>query len=575
MFKLLRFLMPYRFSIIAVLVLTFLQAMAQLLLPALMADIVDIGIINGDTRFIFQVGGLMLLVVAGGSLCMITASFLAAKASASFGRDLRNTFFAKIEEFSLQEFYKFGTASLITRTTNDITQIQQVSLMSMRMMVNAPLMCLGGIIMAIMEDRMLSLSLVVVIPLLAAIIFYIARKGIPLFKQMQVKIDRLNLVLRESLAGIRVIRAFNRTSYENRRFVKANADFMETAIKVNRIMSVLMPVMMLIMNLTTVAIIWLGGLRVAGGHMQVGSLMAFIQYVAQIMFSLVMVSMIFVMIPRASASAERINEILDSVPAIKDSYRVKPLNSSKGKIEFRNVTFKYPDAQNPVLQDITFSAGPGEVTALIGGTGAGKSTLVALIPRFYDVDSGQILVDGQDIREIPLDTLRSKIGYVPQNPVLFSASIAENIRLGKENATEEEIRQAARIAQAAEFIDSMAEGYESVIAQGGRNLSGGQKQRLSIARALVRKPEIYIFDDSFSALDFKTDARLRAALKRETAASTVLIVAQRVSTIIDADRIIVLDKGRVVGIGKHQELLKCCQVYREIVSSQLPGEETA
>lgn len=575
MLKLLRLLIPYRLSVAAVLVLTFLQAMAQLFLPALMADIVDTGIVNGDTGYIFRVGATMLLVVGIGSACMITASYLSAKVSAGFGRDLRDKVFTKIEGFSLQEFYGFGTASLITRTTNDITQVQHVSLMSMRMMVNAPLMCIGGIIMAISEDKKLSLILVVIIPVLTAIIAYTAQKGIPLFKVMQVKLDRLNLVLRESLTGIRVIRAFNRTEYEKKRFVNANADLTETAVRVNRIIAALMPVMMLVMNLTTVAIIWFGGIRIDNGNMQIGSLMAFIQYVMQIMFSLIMVSMMFVMIPRASASAVRINEVLDTEALILDPPIKNIPRDITGRIEFAEVSFSYPGAEEPVLSNISFTANPGEVTAIIGGTGSGKSALVGLIPRFYDVDSGRILIDGRDIREVPQEVLRSKIGYVPQTPVLFSASIDENIRYGREDASLIEVRHAADIAQASEFIEAMEAGYNSVIAQGGRNLSGGQKQRLSIARALVRKPEIYIFDDSFSALDFKTDARLRAALRKETENSTVLIVAQRVSTILDADRIIVLDKGQIVGIGRHKELIKSCQVYREIVSSQLTEEETA
>lgn len=575
MLKLLRFLIPYRVSVLVVLVLIFLQTMSQLYLPALMADIVDTGIIQGDTGYILEVGGLMLVVVALGSICMIGASFLSAKVSAGFGRDLRDQVFTKIEGYSLQEFYKIGTASLITRTTNDITQVQQVVLMFMRMMVSAPLMCIGGIIMAVSEDRRLSLILVVVIPFLASIIFFIAQKGVPLFKKMQVKLDKLNLVLREGLTGIRVIRAFNRAEYEKRRFVEANADLTETAIKVNKIMAALMPLMMFVMNLTTVAIIWFGGMRIDSGDMQVGSLMAFIQYVMQIMFSLIMVSMMFVMIPRASASAVRINEVLDIRSTILDPLEAKIPRNIRGQIEFENVTFSYPGAGQPVLNNISFSAGPGETTAVIGGTGSGKSTLVGLIPRLYDVDCGRILVDGLDVREMPQDFLRSIIGYVPQKPVLFSATIEENIRYGKEDATEDEIKHAANIAQADEFIDALEEGYNYSLAQGGSNISGGQKQRLSIARAIVRRPEIYIFDDSFSALDFKTDARLRAALKKETAASTVLIVAQRVSTIMYADRIIVLDRGQIAGIGSHKELLQKCQVYREIVSSQLSEEEIA
>lgn len=381
--------------------------------------------------------------------------------------------------------------------------------------------------------------------------------------------------MRESLTGIRVIRSFNRTAYESKRFDAANLDLTDTSIRVNKIMAFMMPIMMLVMNLSSVAIIWFGGLRIDAGQMQVGDLMAFLQYAMQIMFSLVMVSMMFVMVPRASASAVRINEVLDMVPEIKDADVAAAMSGQKGYVEFQNVSFSYPGAEQPAVRDITFSAKPGEVTAIIGGTGSGKSTLISLIPRFYDVDEGRVLVDGVDVREMKQEELRRKIGFVPQKAVLFSGTINDNIRYGKEDATDEEIRHAAEIAQASDFIAEMEHGYESVIAQGGTNVSGGQKQRLSIARALVRKPEIYIFDDSFSALDFKTDAKLRAALKQETREATVIIVAQRVSTVLDADRIIVMNESRIAGIGNHRELMETCDVYKEIVYSQLSEEEIA
>lgn len=575
MMKLFRFLYPYRISITIVLALIFLQALSDLYLPTLMADIVDTGIVKGDIPYILRIGGFMLLIAAIGMICSISASFLSAKISAGFGKLIRNRVFTHVENFSLQEFDRLGTSSLITRTTNDITQVQQVVTMMLRMMISAPMMCIGGIIMAVSKDAKLSLILVVVLPVIAAAIFAVVSKGMPLFKAMQVKLDKLNLVLREGLIGIRVIRSFNRIDHEKRRFDEANVDLTKTAVKVNRIMALLMPVMMLVLNFSSIAIIWFGSIRIDSGDMQVGSLMAFLQYAMQIMFSLIMVSMMFVMIPRASASAIRINEVLDMIPEIKDPVQIKHADSQRGCVEFRKVTFRYPGAEKCALTDISFSASPGEVTAIIGGTGSGKSTLISLIPRFYDINNGSILVDGVDIRDMSQESLRGKIGFVPQKAVLFSGTVAENIRYGKEEATDQEIRHAAEVAQATEFITGLKDGFDSVIAQGGANVSGGQKQRLSIARALVRRAEIYIFDDSFSALDFKTDANLRMALKEEITDSIVFIVAQRVSTVMDADRIIVLDEGRIAGIGNHRELMDTCEVYQEIVSSQLSEEEIA
>lgn len=562
--------------IAGVLFLVLLQSLSELYLPTLMADIVDTGIVKGDTGYIWKVGGFMLLVAAGGVVVSIWASSLSARISSGLGKIVRGKLFSQVEHFSLQEFDKIGTASLITRTTNDVTQVQQVLVMILRMMVMAPMMCIGGIIMAVSKDAQLSLVIIAIIPILVGTIFLIARKGIPLFRVMQTKLDKLNLVLRESLTGIRVIRSFNRVEYEQDRFAEANGDVTNTAIRANQIMAAMMPAMMLILNFSSIAIIWFGGLRIEGGGMEVGDLMAFIQYAMQIMFSLIMVSMMFVMVPRASASAVRINEVLDMVPEIKDAERTRqPSPARKGYIRFENVSFSYPGAEAPAVDGVSFEAGPGEVTAIIGGTGSGKSTLVSLIPRFYDLSGGKLYVDDVDVRELSQEELRSKIGFVPQKAVLFTGTVAENIRYGKETATDEEVQHAANVAQAADFISEMEKGYESVLAQGGKNVSGGQKQRLSIARALVRRPEIYIFDDSFSALDFKTDARLRAALKGETADATVLIVAQRVSTVMDADRIIVLEDGKIAGIGKHRELMDTCQVYQEIVYSQLSEEEIA
>ncbi|AVF28213.1 putative ABC transporter ATP-binding protein [Paenibacillus larvae subsp. larvae] len=575
MSKLFRYLKPYRLPIVFVLFVVFLQSLSDLYLPTLMSDIVDTGIVKGDTPYILKIGGFMLFVAAGGVLCAIVSSYLSSKISIGFGRDLRAKVFSHVENFSLQEFDKIGTASLITRTTNDINQIQQVTTMILRMMISAPMMCIGGIIMALSKDAKLTLVLVAVLPILALSIFLVARKGVPLFKAMQKKLDKLNLVLRENLTGIRVIRSFNRGDHEAERFNEANLDLTYTAVRVNRIMASLMPIMMLILNFSTIAIVYFGSIRIENGGMHVGDLMAFIQYAMQIMFSVIMVSIIFVMIPRASASAARINEVLDMVPEIKDTENAKQTEGQRGYLEFQNVTFSYPGAEKPALYNISFSASPGETTAIIGGTGSGKSTLLSLIPRFYDIQEGRILVNGEDIRDLKQANLREKIGFIPQKAVLFTGTISDNIRYGKEDATGDEIRHAAEVAQATEFIANMKDGFDSMIAQGGNNVSGGQKQRLSIARALVRKPEIYVFDDSFSALDFKTDAKLREALKKETTESTVLIVAQRVSTVMDADRIIVLEEGKIAGIGTHQELMDTCPVYREIVSSQLSEEEIA
>ncbi|MGO4531108.1 ABC transporter ATP-binding protein [Paenibacillus sp. 2TAF8] len=575
MMKLFRMLKPYRIPIIFILALIFLQTMAELYLPTLMADIVNLGIVKGDVPYIWKIGGFMLLIAIGGTTCSIIASYLSSRTAGGFAKQLRSRVFRHVENFSLQEFDKLGTASLITRTTNDITQVQNVLTMMLRMMIMAPMMCIGGIFMAISQDAKLSTIFLVVLPVLAGAIALIGSKGFPLFKQIQKKLDRLNLVLREQLTGIRVVRSFNRGEHERVRFNGANTELRDASIKVNVLMATVMPVMMLVMNFSMIAILYFGGLRIDGGHMNIGSLIAFVQYAMQIMFSLIMVSMIFVMIPRASASAERINEVLDMQPDLYDPAQPGKMKSMQGTIEFDHVTFRYPGAENAALSDISFTARSGETTAIIGGTGSGKTTLLSLIPRFYDVTEGSVRVNGTDVREIRQEELRSKIGFVPQKAVLFTGTVADNIRQGKDDASMDEIVHAARTAQAENFISEMKEGYDSLIAQGGNNVSGGQKQRLSIARALVRRPEIYIFDDSFSALDFKTDAKLRAALKSETTEAAVLIVAQRVSTVMDADRILVMDEGQIVGSGTHKELLENNEVYREIVSSQLTEEEIA
>ncbi|MCI0182162.1 MAG: ABC transporter ATP-binding protein [Acidibacillus sp.] len=575
MLKLLRYLKPYRTAVTLVLVLIFLQSLSSLYLPYLMSNIVDVGVVKGDIPYIIKIGGFMLLVTIIGGICAIFAGLFASKASAGFGQILRSKVFTHVENFTLHEFDQIGTSSLIVRTNNDIMQVQQLVNMMLRMMVMAPLTAIGGIIMAVYTDAKLSLIIVVVMPVLGLAIYAVLGRGISLFRVMQEKVDILNRVLRENLTGIRVIRSFGRTPYELHRFDAANLDLTDTSVRVYKIMAALMPMMMLIINLSTLAILWFGGIRINDGAMQVGNLMAFIQYVMQIMFSVMMVSMMAFMIPRGQASAVRIHEVLQMVPEISDPISEKMTGETRGDIEFRDVTFSYPGAQEPALAHLSFHIHAGETTAIIGGTGSGKSTLIHLIPRFYDIDSGSILVDGVDVREMSQAHLRAKIGFVPQKAVLFSETIAQNIRYGNENSTDEEVRKAAEVAQAYEFIATMKNGFDSVIAQGGANVSGGQKQRLAIARALVRKAEVYIFDDSFSALDFKTDANLRAALKKEVAGATVILVAQRVSTVMDADRIIVLDDGKLAGIGTHKELMNSCSVYREIVESQLSEEEIA
>jgi ATP-binding cassette subfamily B protein len=575
MIRLYRFLSAFKLLIGLTLVLRLLQAIASLYLPNLMADIVDTGIVNKDVGYIERVGGLMVAVAFGSMLCALLATYLSSRTAVGFGRLVRLALFSRVESFSLRDFDRFGTATLITRTTNDITQVQFVTVMILGMMLSAPMMCIGGLVMALSLDRPLTLVLAVALPILIVLILLIARATIPLFQVMQVKLDRLNLVLREGLTGIRVVRAFNRIDHEQLRFEAANADLAQNAIRVNRILAFLLPALMLIMNGTSIAIIWFGAIRIDSGGMQVGSLIAFIQYAMQIMFSLLMVSMMFIMIPRAAAAATRINEVLDTAPDITDPAQPQAADRERGVVTFQHVTFRYPGAERPALDDISFSVAPGELTAIIGGTGAGKSTLLHLLLRFYDVDGGSIQVDGVDIRAMSQDTLRAKIGFVPQKSVLFTGTIAGNLRFGKEDASEETLVDAVATAQATDFVAGTDAGLSSWIAQGGANVSGGQKQRLAIARALVQHPEIYLLDDSYSALDFKTDARLRAALKKQTMDATVLVVAQRVATVMDADRILVLDEGRLVGMGRHRDLLRSCPVYREIVASQLSEEEIA
>ncbi|ELD8316454.1 ABC transporter ATP-binding protein [Listeria innocua] len=574
MMKLMKRLKPYWLSITAVLVLTFGQVIGQLFLPTLMSNIIDKGVVKGDTDYIWSTGMQMLLISFASVILSVIVVYLASRISMGFGKDLRDKIFTKVEDFSLQEFDKVGTSSLITRTTNDVVQIQNVLYMMMRLMVMAPIMLLGGIIMAVGRDAKLSLIFVVVQPLLLLLVVILGGKAMPMFKSLQKKMDKLNRVIREGLTGIRVVRSFNRNEDELEKFEEANADYATTAIKVNRLLSLMSPLMMLLMNLTSIAIVWIGSIFIGNGDMEVGDLMAFIQYAMQIMMSFMMLSAVFIMIPRAGASAERINEVLDMKAEILNPENPKT-STPPAKLSFEHVTFRYEGAEKPVIEDITFEAKAGETIAIIGSTGAGKSTLINMIPRFYDVESGVVKINGIDVREMDQSKLRQKIGLVPQKAVLFTGTIASNMRYGKEDATDEEIWAALRTAQAENFVSKLANGLGSRVEQGGNNFSGGQKQRLSIARSLIRKPEIYIFDDNFSALDFKTDAKLREALKAETTEAVTLIVAQRITSVVNSDQIIVLNEGKIAGIGTHEELKESNKIYQEIMKSQLSEEEIA
>ncbi|HOK70946.1 MAG: ABC transporter ATP-binding protein [Bacillota bacterium] len=579
MTKLLQYLKPYQKQLFLVMALLLVQAIANLYLPDLNADIINNGIARGDTEYILKTGGFMLLVTLLLAACSVVSVYWGSKTAMSFGRDLRSDVFRKVQSFSQAEVDQFGTPSLITRTTNDVQQVQMAVLITLNVMISAPVMCIGGIIMALRQDVPLSISIIIIVPVMAVVIGVIMRRALPLFKSMQVKIDRLNQVVREKLAGVRVIRAFVKTDYEEARFDEANLDLTTTALKINRMVAITMPLLMLIVNISMAAIMWFGAHRIDSGAMPIGNLTAFIAYTMQILIAVMMATVMFIMIPRASASAERILEVLETEPSISAPKAPVALNpgtaDSDASVEFRDVEFTYPGAETPVLRGISFIAYPGETTAIVGSTGCGKSTLINLIPRFYDVTGGSLLIDGVDIREIPEEDLRNKIGFVPQKAFLFSGTIASNLRYGKRDATDDELWHALRIAQAADFVAEMPGQLEAPVSQGGTNFSGGQKQRLAIARALVKRPKIYVFDDSFSALDFKTDAALRAALNDEVDDAIVFIVAQRVSTIMNAERIIVLDKGEIVGMGTHEELMKLCSVYREIVLSQLSEEEVA
>jgi ATP-binding cassette, subfamily B, multidrug efflux pump len=569
------YLKPYRKQLVLVMVLLLVQAMANLFLPALNAEIINKGVAVGDLAYIMRSGAVMIGVTVIMGVAAIAGVYWGSKTSMAFGRDVRAALFRKVETFAQTEVNVFGTASLITRNTNDVQQVQQVVMMALNMMISAPLMAIGGIIMALRTDVPLSGILVVVLPLMAGFIGIVVAKAMPLFRAVQIKVDRINQVTREALSGVRVIRAFVRNDFEQERFEVANADLTETSIKVNHIFAFMIPTLFGILNLTTVAVMWFGGLRIASGAMPIGNLTAYLTYIAMVLMAVMMATVMFAMVPRAAASADRIQAVLDTDPSVLDPETPVTVRGLAGHIEFRDVEYRYPGAEDPVLTNITFSAGPGEVTAIVGSTGSGKSTLVNLIPRFYDVTDGTVLVDGIDIRDMRQEDLWSIVGFIPQKAFLFSGTVESNLRYGKEDATEEELWHALSVAQGKKFVSEMPGQLASPITQGGTNVSGGQRQRLAIARALVKKPEIYVFDDSFSALDFKTDSQLRAALKDETREATVIVVAQRVSTIMTADRIIVMDCGTIAGMGTHEELMESSETYREIVYSQLSQEEVA
>ena len=571
------YLKPYRRELTIVVLLLLLQAIANLYLPDLNADIINNGVALGDTAYIWRVGGLMLAVTLLLGLVSIISVYLGSRSAMAFGRDVRSAIFRQVQRFSQSEVNAFGAPSLITRNTNDVQQVQMVVLMMLNVMILAPITMVGGIVMAIRQDVELSGMIVVILPTVAVIIGLMAKRALPLFQAMQIKTDRVNQVMREKLSGVRVIRAFVRTAYEERRFDQANLDLTQTQLTVTRMFALMMPALMGIFNFSTVAIIWFGAYRVDAG-MPIGNLTAFLAYMMQILMSVLMAVIMFVMIPRAAASASRIREVLDTEPSVSDPLdpaAPPPPGPMRGLVEFRDVDFGYPGAENRVVCGASFSATPGQTTAIVGSSGSGKSTLVNLIPRFYDVTGGSILIGATDIRDIRRDDLWAQIGFVPQKAFLFSGTVASNLRLGKEDATDEELWRALEIAQAAEFVREMPGGLDAAISQGGSNVSGGQRQRLAIARALVKRPAVYVFDDSFSALDFATDARLRSALKRETLDATVIIVAQRVSTIMDAGRIVVMDAGRIAASGTHDELMETSEIYREIVYSQLSAEEIA
>ena len=553
---------------------TYAMVMANLWLPDKMSEIVNNGIIKQDMPAIWHNGLAMILVTAVGGLCSIIIGFLASRIATGMAQKLRTELFERVESFALADFNKFSTASLITRSTNDIQQIQMTSILLLRLALMAPIMAIGGLQKAVHNAPDLSWTIALAVSVLLVVIAVLFVIAVPRFKKLQTLVDKLNLVTRENLVGLKVIRAFHNEKIEQKKFQQANTELNKMNLFVNRLMMLLDPIMTLVMNFSSVAIVWFGAHLISSGNLQIGNMMAFLEYAMQVIISFLLLSMVFIMVPRAAVSVKRVGEVLDTLPSIVDPPSPQQLpNDAMGKIEFKDVTFTYPDADLPVLSSINFTAEPGQTTAFIGSTGSGKSTLINLIPRFYDVSAGQILLDGVDIRQLKLEDLYNQIGYVPQKGVLFSGTIASNIKYGNAKASQKLVEKSAKIAQAAEFISELKNGYKNDIAQGGSNVSGGQRQRLSIARAIAVEPNVYIFDDSFSALDFKTDAKLRSALAKETKHKTVLIVGQRINTIMNADKIIVLDEGKIVGQGTHQELMKDCEVYQEIAASQLSEDD--
>ncbi|MFE2496309.1 ABC transporter ATP-binding protein [Streptomyces scopuliridis] len=568
-------LAPYKRPIALLVALQLLQTCATLYLPTLNADIIDNGVVKGDSGYILEFGGIMIAVSVVQVICNIGAVYYGARTASALGRDVRAAIFGRVQSFSAREVGHFGAPSLITRTTNDVQQVQMLVLMSFTLMVSAPIMCIGGIVLALGQDIPLSSVLLAVVPLLGISVGLIVRKMRPLFRTMQTRLDTVNRVLREQITGNRVIRAFVRDDYEKERFKGANTELTDVALSTGRLMALMFPTVMTVVNLSSVAVVWFGAHRIDSGGMEIGALTAFLAYLMQIVMAVMMATFMFMMVPRAEVCAERIEEVLDTRSSV-----VPPENPVRelrrhGHLEVRDAEFRFPGAEEPVLRDVSLVARPGETTAVIGSTGSGKSTLLGLVPRLFDATGGEVLVDGQDVRELDPVLLAKTVSLVPQKPYLFSGTVATNLRYGNPDATDEELWHALGVAQAREFVAALEGGLNAPIAQGGTNVSGGQRQRLAIARTLVQRPEIYLFDDSFSALDYATDAALRGALARETAEATVVIVAQRVSTIRDADRIVVLDEGRIVGSGRHHELMAENETYREIVLSQLTEAEAA
>ncbi len=568
-------LRPYRTTVVWVVLLQLLQSLATLYLPTLNADIIDNGVVTGDTGYIVRVGGLMLAVTLVQVACAVVAVYLGARVAMALGRDIRAAVFGQVQEFSAREVGRFGAPSLITRTTNDVQQVQMLVLMTFTLMVAAPIMALGGVIMAMRQDVPLSGLLLVIVPVLMVAVLAIVRRMRPLFRAMQERIDQVNRLLREQISGIRVIRAFVRDRYEQERFARANDELMTVSLGVGRLMALMFPLVLLVINVSSVAVLWFGALRIDSGAMQIGALTAFLTYLLQILMAVMMAAFMFVMVPRAEVCAERIEEVLATPTSVVVDADAIADRAMLGHLELRGAGFQYPGAESPVLCDVSLVARPGQTTAIIGSTGSGKTTLLNLVPRLFDATAGAVLLDGVDVRRLAPELLARTVGLVPQKPYLFTGTIASNLRFGRPDASDDELWHALEVAQAREFVEAMPGGLDAPVAQGGTNVSGGQRQRLAIARALVHRPHLYLFDDSFSALDYATDAALRAALVQETANATVVVVAQRVGTIRDADCIVVLDEGLVVGRGTHRELMADNETYREIVLSQLTEQEAA